>query len=246
MGWHERGSVPCLGRRMAAFAAGQALAATCQRAVSPPIFQLSICQRSVRACGVVWSAALALAGHFNAAVGPPKSPPGQPPKGAALGCGCSALLAWGRCAASSRLGPAGTACAPAPHRAPLAGPPCAAPCSNSLMHTRRVLLEAAADAASDKEARVEMEEAAAEAAEHARRHREAQRLFQRQAARAAEERKGQHSREQLRLEQLEEELQRQAAQVEQSAQVGRAGGGHMHVAAPGQNVGAEVLETGLL
>ncbi|KAL4421932.1 hypothetical protein ABPG77_007874 [Micractinium sp. CCAP 211/92] len=89
---------------------------------------------------------------------------------------------------------------------------------NSLMHTRRVLLEAAADAASDKEARVEMEEAAAEAAEHARRHREAQRLFQRQAARAAEERKGQHSREQLRLEQLEEELQRQAAQVEQSAQ----------------------------
>ncbi len=116
-------------------------------------------------------------------------------------------------------------------------PPRVAPCSNSLMHTRRVLLEAAADAASDQEARVEMEEAAAQAAEHARRHREAQRLFQRQAARAAEERKGLHSREQLRLEQLEAELQQQAAQVEQSAQVGRAGGGCMLWLCTGQNVG---------
>lgn len=100
-------------------------------------------------------------------------------------------------------------------------------CSQSLMHERRLLLEAAADAASDQAAREAMEEEAAAAAEHAARHREAQRLFQEQAARAAEDKRGRRSSELLQLEELERKLQRQAAEVEQSARVGgatRAGG----------------------
>ncbi|KAL4457306.1 hypothetical protein ABPG75_012171 [Micractinium tetrahymenae] len=91
---------------------------------------------------------------------------------------------------------------------------------NSLMHKRRVLLEATADAASDQAAREAIEEEAEQAEEHARRQREAQRLFQEQAAQAAEDRRGQQqqSSEGQALEELELELQRQAAEAEQSAQ----------------------------
>lgn len=89
---------------------------------------------------------------------------------------------------------------------------------SGLMHSRRVLMEAAADAASNQAARVAMEEEAGRAAERARLHREALRLFQSQAAQAAEARQCRQGADQLPLEEWEQELQRRAAEAEGSAQ----------------------------